>query len=155
MKEITLIFLSTINCLRICEWFATNKIILGLCSITSLVGFVITISVSIKTKSIDKRLKEIRDIESFNKKRKKHATTIQTYQTSLYVDKTDIYKIKIDILNDLNIIYNTHKDIFSLWQKSVFWRTIKHLEKDKNINIEFICKMMSKLVAYMSINKED
>lgn len=155
MKKITLLFISKNDFIAICELFANNKIILGICSITSLIGFVMTIYVTIKTKSIDKKMLEYKLIQHFNRKRSQYINTLQSYQTSLLEDDVDIDKIKTNILNDINIIYESYSYIFKLSQKFTIYRLRKELEKSEGLDTNYICNLLSKVIAYLSKNKEN
>ena len=104
-----------------CEWLAKNDTFTVLCGITTLLGFFITVYISFKTKSINQRLGIYKKTQEFNKKRKEYAATLEGYQRSLIEDKTDIYKVKINILNDVNIINESFGTIFKFNQKIVVW----------------------------------
>ncbi len=138
-----------------CEWLAKNDTFTVLCGITTLLGFFITVYISFKTKSINQRLGIYKKTQEFNKKRKEYAATLEGYQRSLIEDKTDIYKVKINILNDVNIINESFGTIFKFNQKIVVWCLKKELEKSKSININHVCNLLSQIRAYMTNVKEE
>lgn len=92
----------------------------------------------------------IKKTKEFNRKRKPYISTLEGYQRSLAEDKTDIYKVKINILNDINIINESFGTIFKINQKFVVWRLKRELEKSKSININRVCNLLSRIRAYMS-----
>ncbi len=102
-------------------WLAKNNVFTVLCGITTLVGFFITVYISVKTKSINQRLGIYKKTKEFNRKRKSYISTLEGYQRSLMEDKTNIYKININILNDINVINETFGIILKVNQKVVVW----------------------------------
>ncbi|MCM1263614.1 MAG: hypothetical protein NC313_12950 [Butyrivibrio sp.] len=138
-----------------CEWLAKSDIFTALCSIVTLVGFLITIYISLKTKSINQRLEVYKRTKEFNTKRKKYILTLEGYQKSLTEDGIDIYKIKINILNDINIINESFRTIMKVNQRIVVCRLKKELEKSKSINTNRVCNLLSQIRAYMSNVKEE
>lgn len=154
MKNITLL-VAKIDFIKLCEIFATNHIIIALCSLTSLISFAMTIYVTLKTKSIDKRMLELKSTKDFNRKRNKHISSLETYQTSINEDEVDIYKIRTNILNDVNIIYESYNYILKSSQKKTFHKLIKQLEKKEKIDEILVSNLLSKIIAYMSNSKEN
>ena len=154
MRKITLLA-TRIDFIKICDVLATNHVVIALCSITSLIGFAMTIYVSFKTKSIDKRIKEFKSIKDFNQKRTKYINSLKSYQISINEDNVDIYKIRTNILNDINIIYESYSYIFTLTQKITFFIIRRQLEKKEKIDENLVCNLISKIIAYMSNSKEN
>ncbi len=124
-------WVTQINYAKLCELIASNNVITAICNITSLIGFGMTIYVSLKTKSIDKRIQEFKSTKDFNRKRTQHINSLKTYQTSLIEDNVDIYKIRTNMLNDINVIYESYRYIFKFSQKVIIYRVRKQLEKRK------------------------
>ncbi len=149
------ILLSEVNMGNWCEWLAKNDTFTVLCGVTTLLGFFITVYISFKTKSINQRLDIYKKTKEFNRKRKPYISTLEGYQRSLAEDKTDIYKVRINILNDINIINESFGTIFKINQKFVVWRLKRELEKSKSININRVCNLLSRIRAYMSNVKEE
>lgn len=85
-----------------------------------------------KTKSINQRLGIYKRTQEFNKKRKTYISTLEGYQKSLAEDEIDIYKVKINILNDINIIKESFGTIMKVNQRIAVWRLKKELEKSKS-----------------------
>ena len=154
MRKIS-ILLSAENIENWCNWLANNNIFTVLCGITTLVGFFITVYISFKTKTINQRLGIYKKTQEFNKKRKTYISTLEGYQRSLTEDEIDIYKVKINILNDVNIIKESFGTILKINQKIVVWRLKKELEKSQSININRVCNLLSQIRAYMSNFKEE
>lgn len=154
MREIN-ILLSIGKIENWCEWLAESDIFTALCGITTLVGFFITVYISLKTKSINQRLGIYKRTQEFNKKRKTYVSTLEGYQKSLSEDEIDIYKIKLNILNDINIIKESFGTIMKVNQRIAVWRLKKELEKSKSININRVCNLLSQIRAYMSNVKEE
>ena len=154
MREIN-ILLSVNNIDSWCEGLARSNIFTMLCGIATLIGFFITIYISLKTKSINQRLCIYKRVQEFNKKRKRYISTLEGYQKSLADDGTDIYKIKINILNDINIINESFGVILKMNQRIVVWRLKRELEKPKSIDTNHVCNLLSRIRAYMSNVKEE
>lgn len=138
-----------------CEWLVKSDIFTALCGITTLIGFFLTVYITLKTKSINQRLGIYKRTQEFNKKRKTYISTLEGYQKSLAEDEIDIYKVKINILNDINIIKESFGTIMKVNQRIAVWRLKKELEKSKSININRVCNLLSQIRAYMSNVKEE
>lgn len=154
MRKIS-ILLSAENIENWCGWLAKNNVFTVLCGITTLIGFFLTVYISLKTKSINQRLGIYKRTQEFNKKRKTYISTLEGYQKSLTEDEIDIYKVKINILNDINIIKESFGTIMKVNQRIAVWRLKKELEKSKSININRVCNLLSQIRAYMSNVKEE
>lgn len=149
------ILANDIDFMDICKFFASNDVIIAICSITSLIGFAMTIYVSIKTKSIDRRIEELNSTKYFNRSRKSYITSLKTYQTSLVEDNIDINKIKMDILNDVNVIIESYQLILNYKQRRTITRLRRKLQKKNIKDKNRICNLLSEIIAYLSNKKEN
>lgn len=140
--------------MAILKWFGENTYILGLCSIVTLVGFLITIYVFLKTKSIDSALKNYKRIEKFNKEGCKYKRNFKNHQKSLINDNVPIRKLKIDILNDLRVSEIKFETVFNRKEKKCFKEIITNIEKEDQNDSEYIANELSKIIAIFSTEKE-
>lgn len=125
-----------------------------ICGVVTIIGFLLTVYISIKTKNIHRKITEYKKTEQFNKDRRKNLKTIMGYQKALIQDNADIYKVRINILNDINIIGEIYSDIFKFPQKWLFWCLKRELKKSEKIDVNKVCNKMSELIAKLSVEKE-
>jgi len=125
-----------------------------ICGVVTIISFLITVYISIKTKKIHKKITEYKKTELFNKDRRKYSKTIMGYQKALMQDNADIYKVRINILNDINTIGETYAGIFNFRQKWLLRCLKKELKKSEKIDVNKVCNEMSELIAKLSVEKE-
>lgn len=140
--------------LAILKWFGSNSYILGLCSIVTLVGFLITVYVSLKTKSIDSVLKNYKRIEKFNKEGRKYKRNFENYQDSLINDDVPFRKLKFDILNDLRASEIKFGTVFNRKEKKCLKEVVSNIEIGNQNDLEYIANELSKVIAIFSTEKE-
>ncbi len=127
----------------------------ALCGIITILGFVITIFVFFRTRSIDKKVEAYKAIKEYNKRRESLRTSLLDYRNAIILDDVEIIKIKSNILDDLNVLYENYKITYKFWQKIKIKRLIWHLEKKKDHNRNWICNQLSKTSGYLYLKKED
>ncbi len=130
-----------------------NIYVLGICSLITIGSFIVSIFISIRTKKIDDKIKELKAGKEYNKNRKKMASSLTTYQDAINQDKS-YDKIRLNILNDLNVFYHVSLNTLSKKERSTFNKLIKEVEKDKNYDIHTICNLLSRIIGYLNYNKE-
>lgn len=143
------------NIFRWCVKVIESDLFTVICGIITVIGFLMTVYISIKTKSIHKRIAEYKVVSSFNKNRKKYQKTFEGYQNAISQDDVDIYKTKINMLNDVNTVREAYSKIWSWRQKLLLLCLKKELEKKEGINVNKICNWMSKLIAVLSVEMEE
>ena len=68
------------------KFFGENEVILGIVSLTGIIGFVLTIFVSIRTSKISKILKHNQLTSQYNKERLAFQRTFEGHRNSIIVD---------------------------------------------------------------------
>ena len=89
-----------------------NIYILGVCSFITIISFLISIYISIKTKNIDSRIKELKAGTEFNNSREKLVNDLITYQTAIK-NISSYKKLRLNLLNDLNV--DLQKDLIKCY----------------------------------------
>lgn len=135
-----------------CTNVAKNDFFTFICGMITIIGFLMTVYISVKTKSIHKRIIEYKQIEKYNENRISYIKSLKGYQTAL-IDGGNIRKVKLNILNDINIVRENYRNMFGIVQRIAIWRLTKELEKDKPIK-EKVCNGLSKVIAVISVEKE-
>lgn len=138
----------------ILRWFGENKCMLGLCSISTLISFLMTVYVSFKTRNIQSALRDYRRIEKFNRDGSKYKKVFKAYQESLLDDDVPFRKIRISILNDLRVAENQFRVIFNKKEKKCIKEVISKIEVGNEDVSEEIVNELSKVIAIFSIEKE-
>lgn len=124
-----------------------------ICGLASVIGLLITISVSIKTKSINERIKEIAFVNKYNKERKPINDSLKGYQQSFRDKDVDVRIIRVDALNDLNQL-SKYSCLFTRKQNKEIRKLIAMLEDENSIRREEACNILSKLISFTSEKKE-
>lgn len=138
-----------------CTMVANNDIFTFVCGVITVIGFVITIYISVKTKSIHKRIHQYKSAQIFNKRRKQYISTLKGYQNAIFADDVDIHNNKMNLLNDINIIGEAFDDILPFKHKILLWRLRRELEREKIISKNKVCNLISKIIAFLSKEKEN
>jgi len=122
-------------------------VIFGLAAI-SVVGFVMTVYVSLKTKSISKILKLRKSKEKYNLQRHEYSERFQSYRDSILIDnnynKAFINKILVDFHQLKNF-----RDMFNNKEKKIIKSEIKKLE-DKNMTTKDFKETTDNLAYFIS-----
>ena len=138
--------------LKIVQYFGTNNCILGICSICTLLGFFMTIYVTVKSKKIQESLYEYKKIIQYNKETKKIVVACSNYQKSLMQDDVKLRKVRIDILNDLLVAKKKFDDILTRCEIRELSNAIKVVKVSQNV--EEICTNLSSVIAIFSLERE-
>lgn len=83
------------------KFFGKNEVILGIVSLTGIIGFVLTIFVSIRTSKISKILKHNQLTSQYNKERLAFQRTFEGHRNSIIVDGLRSNKLLKDILQNV------------------------------------------------------
>lgn len=138
--------------LKVVQYFGTNNCIIGICSICTLLGFFMTIYVTVKSKKIHESLHEYKKIIQYNKETKKIVTACRNYQKSLMEDDVKLRKVRVDILNDLLVAKKKFDDILTRHERKELSNAIKVVKVSQNI--EYICANLSSVIAIFSLERE-
>lgn len=137
------------------KFFGKNEVILGIVSLTGIIGFVLTIFVSIRTSKISKILKHNQLTSQYNKKRLAFQRTFEGHRNSIIVDGLRSNKLLKDILQNVEEYRAKFGEIlspsdrFSLFKFSLLLRK----ETDK-VNYNKVCNYLALLSGRLS-KKED
>ncbi len=137
------------------KFFANNEIILGICSLLGIAGFIMTLIVTIKTNKIAKILKYNQVTEAYNKERTAFQKAFEGHRSSIVEDDIKTDKILKDILKQVEAYRIKFNDIFSLKERitlSLFIRILRKPAKDVDFNS--VCNYLATLSGRLS-KKED
>jgi len=137
------------------NFLGSNIRIIGICSAITIIGFIVTIFIFFKTKSIDKRIKGYKIKKKYNKKRIDFHNTLLQYREVIEKDNADLNKIKSGILDELNVLVVNFHTEFSFIQNLQLKLLIIHLEKKDKHNRNCICNKLSKIASYLEEKKEE
>jgi len=132
-----------------------NLFVIGFCSAITIIGFILTLFILVRTKKIDRRIKEFKVKKSYNEHRKHFKDSLLSLKNAIEVENADIKKNKGLLLDELNNLQANYHSEFNAWQNYVIKRLIQHLEKDKKFNRNYICVKLSKVASYLYENKEE
>lgn len=97
------------------KFFGKNEVILGIVSLTGIIGFVLTIFVSIRTSKISKILKHNQLTSQYNKERLAFQRTFEGHRNSIIVDGLRSNKLLKDVSTNqpasLFIVPETYKKV--------------------------------------------
>lgn len=69
---------------------------------------------------------EYKQIEKYNENRISYLKSLKGYQTAL-IDGGSIRKVKLNILNDINIVRENYRNMFGIVQRIAMWRLTKEI----------------------------
>lgn len=137
------------------EFLGTNEIVMGISSLVGIIGFLLTICVSIRTKKISKILKYNSVTKEYNRERSKFQKAFEGHRSSILEDNLRTSKLLKDILRDVESYRIKFVEIISLKEKIILFRLIRILKKDA-LNADF--NQVSTFLAILSgrlTKKED
>ena len=126
--------------------FGTNKVILGIASICGILGFILTIIVTIRTANISKILTYNEITARYNKERNAYQRTFEGHRQSILEDNIKTDKLLKDILKNIEEYDSKYRALFSLQDKFNVWRLkrLLRLEADE-VNFNSVCNYLSAL----------
>lgn len=137
------------------KFFGTDEVVLGICSVLGIVGFIITIFTWLKTEKISKILKYNAITSQYNKERQSFQKSFEGHRISIATDGIKTDRILKDILKSVEA-YDvkfkeilTQKERFTLWS---FKRILKKPAKDVDFNI--VCNHLAMLSGRLSKKEE-
>lgn len=136
---------------RILRFFGTNEIILGIVSIMGIVGFVLTIVVTIRTANVSKVLKYNQITDQYNKDRIAYLKTFKGHRTSILNDNIHSEKILKDILEQVESYRIKYYKILTLGEKITLFLFLRLLKKEVNkVNWNTVCNYLAKISGRLS-----
>lgn len=136
-------------------YLANDTTILGACSAIAIIGFIVTIYISIKTKNINHRINEIKTTYNYNNRREEFRKSLIEFRNVIINEDVDIAKIKGNILDELNALNENYKGEFKVIQRIRIFLLIVHLEKSTRHDANYICNELSKVCGYLFQKKEN
>lgn len=139
----------------ILKFFGTNEIALGIASLVGMLGFVLTIFVSIRTVKIAKILKYNQVTSQYNKERLAFRRTFEGHRKSIVEDGIRSNKLLKDILQNTEEYRVKFSEIMSLKEKITLFIFSQLLKKEtEKVNYNKVSNYLSSLSGRLS-KKED
>lgn len=140
------------NLLQFC---GTNEIVLGITSLTGIIGFILTIFVSIRTFKISKVLKHNEITSLYNREHMAFKNTFEGHRQSILKDSIKTDAILKDILQNVEEYHSKFDEIIHLRERFILWRFSRLLKK-KATEVDFndVCNYLAMLSGRLS-KKED
>lgn len=137
------------------EFLGTNQIVLGIATLIGIIGFALTIIVSIRTSKISKILKYNEVTSRYNKERLGFQKTFVGHRNSIIEDKIHSDKLLKDILQNVEEYRSKFGEILSIREKITLYRFIGILKKESDdVNYNAVCNYLAALSGRLS-KKED
>lgn len=139
----------------IIEVLVANPFFTLIGTLASIVGLVLTVFVTLKTKSISKQLNEIRTKQEYSKKQRIYVSKFNAYIKNILDDEIKRPSFYKNILKDVAECKIQFKDLFSISDKLLIWRILFHLQKEPHkINTNQLANDLGYLTARLT-KKED
>lgn len=133
----------------------TNEVVLGISSIAGIVGFVLTILVSIRTEKITKILKYNQITSQYNKERAGYKKAFQGHIESIINDGIQTDAILKNILQNVEEYRLKYGEILSIKEKITLFFFIRQLKKKaSDVDFNKIANYLAKLSGRLSKKEE-
>lgn len=140
--------------MKIIEWIkfcGENPIILGICSICGIAGFILTIVVTFKTSHISKVLKFNDTAELYNKQRKAYREKFEGHLASILKDDLKNNIVLKNILKDTTSYYEEFYGLLSFKQRIQFKLFFKLIKKDcSKVNFNKVTNFLTILTGRLA-----
>ncbi len=139
----------------IIKFFGTNEIVLGIASLVGIIGFVLTVFVSIRTAKIGKILKYNQVTSQYNKERLGFQRTFEGHRKSIIEDDLKSDKLLKDILQNIEAYRTKFGEIMSFKEKTTLFLFSQLLKKkSEKVDYNKVCNYLASLSGRLS-KKED
>ena len=137
------------------KFFGKNEVILGIVSLTGIIGFVLTIFVSIRTSKISKILKHNQLTSQYNKERLAFQRTFEGHRNSIIVDGLRSNKLLKDILQNVEEYRAKFGEIMSLSERYSL-HNFSHILRKETDKVDYnkVCNYLALLSGRLS-KRED
>lgn len=136
------------------EVFATNNFLVGLASLCSIIGLIISIYLMIATNNIKQTLIKYKQSQSFNQNIKYYYDRFHAYKDLILEDNLFDNRLKSDILTEVLTFRTRYIYILTPLEKLKLELLIKNLRKDiQLVNINNLCNQLAYLIS--RINKKE
>lgn len=133
------------------ELLGTNPIVLGVCSLLGIIGFLLTVFVAIRTSKISKILKYNRVTEAFNKERLSFQKTFEGHRKSIIEDDIKTDKILKDILKNVEAYRVKFNDILPISERIKLFFFIRLLKKKADkVDFNSVCNYLATFSGRLS-----
>ena len=133
------------------QFLGTNSVVLGIVSICSVVGFILTIIVTVRTAHISKIMRYNDITSAYNKQRQAFQRTFDGHRESIMQDGNKTDRLLKDILKNVEEYNSQFHDIMSLTEKITLWRFKNILKKDaEKVNFNVVCNFLAMLSGRLS-----
>lgn len=140
---------------KILEFVATNTLILGISTLCGIVGFILTIVVSMRTAKISKILKYNATTTQYNKERKAFQNAFEGHRSSIMVDGLKTEKLLKDILKNVEEYHVKFDVILSPKDRITLWWFKRILKKRyDSVSWNTICNYLAILSGRLSKKEE-
>ncbi len=139
----------------ILKFLGTNEIVLGIASLFGIIGFVLTVFVSIRTAKISKVLKYNQITSQYNKERLAFQKTFGGHRKSIVEDGIKSNKLLKDILQNTEEYRIKFGEIMSIKEKFTLYRFSRILKKESDkVDYNKVSNYLASLSGRLS-KKED
>ena len=140
---------------RFLIFLGSNEVILGIATLVSILGFILTVFVSIRTAKISKILKYNQITSQYNKERLAFQKTFIGHRNSIVEDNIRSDKLLKDILENIEEYRAKFGEIMSIWEKFTLFMFVQLLKKESDkVNYNTVCNYLAILSGRLS-KKED
>lgn len=140
---------------KILNFFATNEIILGISSLAGIIGFIMTVIVSVRTAKISKILKHNEVASQFNKERLSYQRTFEGHRKSIVEDGIKSNKLLKDILQNIEEYRTKFGVILSVKERITLYMFSHLLRKEsEKVNYNKVSNCLAILSGRLSKKEE-
>ena len=133
------------------RFMGTNTIALGIASICGIIGFILTLIVTIRTSNISKVLKHNAITSTYNRERKAFQNAFDGHRASILEDDMKTDRHLKAVLANVESYYAEFHSILSVREKIILWRFKKVLKKEaKQVNFNTVCNYLALLSGRLS-----
>ena len=133
------------------KFLGTNEIILGICSLLGIIGFILTLIVTFKTSKIAKVLRFNRVTETYNKERLGFQKTFEGHRASIIDEGIRTDKILKNILSNVEAYRTKFDDILSFREKHTLNAFVNILKKPaEEVDFNTVCNYLAILSGRLS-----
>lgn len=139
----------------ILRFLGTNELVLGIASFCGIVGFALTIFVSVRTTKISKILKHNQLTSQYNKERLAFQNTFEGHRSSITEDNIKTEKLLKDILKNVEEYRNKFNGLLSFQDRlRLFWFSMLLKKEPMDVNWNSICNNLAIISGRLG-KKED
>lgn len=141
--------------LKLIQFLGTNHTALGIASLCTIIGFFLTIVVTIRTSHISKLLKYNDTVAEYNKKKQGFQRTFDGHRISILEDENKTDRLLKDILKNVEEYDSLFRTLLPWTERITLWRFKRVLKKPADMaNFNTICNYLAVLSGRLS-KKED